>query len=86
MIITQREIDCHRIKLIIEMRDFILNNSPKSYVISPLSEIEDWLIRNKDPEFSEEQMLKNIKSFLPRQKGITRMGGGLYEISKELTL
>ena len=80
------EVDVHRRELIIKHRDLILGNSEKDYIIAPFSEIETVLIEGKDDRFTEEQMLKGLKGFLRKQRGITRMRSGLYEITKELEL
>lgn len=80
------KVDVHRKELIINFRDMILGNSEKDYVIAGLSEIENILIKNRDDRFTEEQMLKGLKGFLRKEKGITRMRSGLYEITKELQL
>ena len=79
----QEQIDRLRIELLIKHRDLILGKGEKDYINSPLGEIENILKRGRG-KFSEEQMLKNIRSFLSRQKGITRIHKGLYEISRDL--
>lgn len=81
----QEQIDRLRVELLIKYRDLILQGGEKDYINSPLWEIENTLKRGRG-EFSEEQMLKNIRSFLSRQKGITRIHKGYYEISRELEL
>ena len=79
-------VDENRRELLIKHRDLILGNSEKTYIITPFSEIEHVLTRGKDDRFTVEQMLRGLKGFLGREKGITRMEGGFYEITKELKL
>ena len=82
----QRKIDEHRRKVLIRDRDSVIGNSGKTFINTSLELIKEVLIVGRG-EFTEEQMLKNLRGFLQRERGIVRIGNGrnpLYEINKEL--
>lgn len=81
---TLIDVNAHRRKLIINFRNSILGSGEKGYILSTITEIEEAIKCNMDKDkFTEKQMLKGLRTFLQKQKGIIRISTDYYQISRD---
>ena len=77
-------IDNHRRELLNE--DFETTRHGQAFISTSKELIIDVLINDRDQSrFTEEDMLRDLSRFLRKQKGITQLANGVYEIRGPLT-